>query len=127
MTNAQKPYVLHWIKCSTPQTIEIIELDEHPPFEQLALWVASGDPGPSYIERVQIVYGKCVPSDFDPPRTMSKLADRLTDMIVHEEGLIRNLPINWLATGLYCGSSVFQSTAAPICGDVIVFARGRLD
>lgn len=127
MPDAPKPYVLHWIKCGTPQTIEIIELDEHPPLEQLQLWVSSGDPGPSYIERVQIVYGSCAPSDFDTPRTMSKLADRLTDMIVHEEGLIRNLPINWLATGLYAGSALFRSPVTPICGNVIVFARGRLD
>ena len=127
MSTSEKPYVLHIVRAATPQQIEVVELDEHPSLDQLYDWIDGGT-GHRMIERVQIVYSSepLRASMFGPGKRRG-LIKHLTDMIVHESGLLYDLPINWLATGLYSGTALFGGTQVPICGDVVIFARGRLD
>lgn len=127
-TQFTKPYILHIVRAATPQKIEVVELDEHPTLDQLYDWI-DGDTGDRMFERVNVAYSSAplLPSMFQQPGIGRRLGPYITDMIIHESGLLYDLPINWLATGLYAGTALFGPISTPICGDVVIFARGRLD
>lgn len=96
-----------WIEPTGETKTEQFALSVVPTLEKMQEFVDG------YIERVNVLFN-----------------GDACDMIVNEEGLIKNLPVNWKATALYGAHSIVnmgQLPATPICGRAILLVGARLE
>lgn len=97
--------IVHWFKVN--DTYERIEVDAHPTLAQMQAWVSTGTKN-ALIERVSILW-----------------KGKPADMLIHEEGLLRNLPFNCVGYGLYVRGTEYVGN--PIVGDIVVFEGFELE